>query len=78
MQTDGSGTVVNTRQIGLDDLVPLLDGRIEDTAVGGTAGVSDEDVDLAKVLDDLGDQLLDFLVVADVGLVRLSLDAVLL
>ena len=78
MQADGSGTVVNTGQIGLDDLVPLLDGGIEDTTVGGTASVGDEDVDLAEVLDDLGDQLLDFVVVTDIGLVRLGLDAVLL
>lgn len=78
MQTNGSGTVVNTSQIGLDDLVPLLDRGIEDAAVGSTAGVGDEDVDLAEVLYDISHQFLDFFVVADVGLVCLGLDAVLL
>lgn len=78
VQADGSRTVVYTGQISLDHLVPLLDRSIENAAVGGPAGIGDEDVDLAKILDHIGDQLLDFRVVADVGLVRLGLDAVLL
>jgi hypothetical protein len=53
MQTDGSGTVVNTGQIGLDDLIPLLDRSIEDATVGSTASVGNEDIDLAEVLDDI-------------------------
>lgn len=78
MQTDGSGTVVNTSQIGLNDLIPLLDRSIEDAAVGSTTSVGNEDIDLAEVPDDISHQLLDFFVAADVGLVRLGLDAVLL
>lgn len=76
VQTSSSGAVVDTGQIGLDDLLPLLDGSIEDTGIGGTAGVGDEDIDLAKILDDIGNQLLDILVVADVALVCLGLDTV--
>lgn len=78
MQANGSRTVINTGQISLDDLIPLLDGSIEDTAVGGTAGIGNEDIDFAKIPDDIGDQFLDICVVADVGLVCLGLDTVLL
>lgn len=76
MQPHGAGAVVHARQVRLDDLVPLADGRVEDAGVGGAAGVGDEDVDLAKVGDDVLDQLLDLGVVAHVALVRLGLDAV--
>ena len=78
VQTNSSRTVVDTSQIGLDDLIPLLNGGIEDTAIGCAAGVGNEDIDLAKVLDDVGDQLLNLLVAADIAFICLGLDAVLL
>lgn len=76
VQSHRAGTVVHTRQIRLDDLVPLADGGVEDTCIRGPAGVGDEDVNLAKVRDDVLDELLDLGVVAHVALVRLGLDAV--
>ena len=43
---DGFCTMEATGKIGLDDLVPIFDGAIEDTAVGSTAGIGDEGIDL--------------------------------
>jgi len=53
-------------QISLDDLVPSLDGTVEDTTVSGTTSVGDKSVDLAKVLDDGVNERLDALPVANV------------
>lgn len=77
METDGTGAVEGAGQVGVDDLVPSLDARIQDAGIGRPARVGDEDVDPAELLDDLGDELLDVGVVADVALVGLGLDAVL-
>ena len=77
MEADGAGAVESAGQIGVDDLVPGLDARIEDAGVGGPARVGDEDVDAAEVLDDVVDQLLDVLVVAHVALVGFGFGAVL-
>ena len=74
----GLGAVEGTRQISLDDLLPVLDGAVENAAAGGAASVGDERVDLAKLLDNVVDEPLDALPVADVALVGLDLDAVLL
>lgn len=74
----GLCTVECAVEIGLDDLVPGLDGALEDAAVGGAAGVGNEGINLAKVLDDLLDEVVDVGPVANVALVRLGLDAVLL
>jgi hypothetical protein len=74
----GLRAVEGARQIRRDDFVPVLDGPIEDTAVGGAARVGDEGVDLAEVLDDLLDEGVDVLPAADVELVGLALDAVFL
>ena len=78
VQANGTGAVEAAGQVGLDDLVPLLDGGVEDAVVGSLSGVGDEDIDLAKVLDDVLDELLDVGVVVDLALVCLDLDAVLL
>lgn len=78
VQTDSTGAVEGSGKVSLDNLLPLLDSGIEDTVVGGTASVGDEDIDLAEVLDHVLDQLLDVLVVANVALVALGLDTVLL
>lgn len=78
VQTNGTGAVEASGQVRLDDLVPLLNGGIEDTVVGRLAGVGDEDIDLAEVLDNVLDELLDVGVVVDLALVGLDLDAVLL
>jgi hypothetical protein len=75
---DGLGAVCNTHEIGLDDLLEGGDLAVEDTGVGGLAGVGDKGVNLAKVGNDILDELLARLVVGNVELVGLGLDAVLL
>lgn len=74
----GLCTVECAIEIGLDDLVPGLDGALEDAAVGGAAGVGNEGIDLAKVLDYGLDKVVDVFPVTDVALVCLALDTVLL
>ena len=44
--SDGLGTVEGTSEIGLDNLVPVFDGAVKDTAIGCAAGVGDESIDL--------------------------------
>ena len=77
VETDGAGAVEGTGQVGVDDLVPGLDARIQDTRVRGPARVGDEDVNPAEIFDHVVDQLLDVLVVAHVALVGLGFGAVL-
>lgn len=78
MQADGAGAVEGAREVGPDDLVPRLDGGIQDAGVGGAARVGDEDVDAAEVLDHGLDELGHVRVVAHVALVGLRFDPVLL
>lgn len=78
VMADGLGAVEGSGEIGLDDFVPVLDAAVKDAGVGGSAGVGDEGVNLAKVLDDVLDELVDALVGADITLVGLRLDAILL
>ena len=78
MQTDGSGAVEGAGQIGIDDLVPSLDARVQDPGISRPARVGDEDVNLAEILNHVGDQLLDLFVVAHVALVGFRFDAVFL
>ena len=73
---DGLGAVEGAVEVGLDDLVPGLDGAVEDAAVGGAAGVGDEGVDFAELGDDGADEFGHIVVAADVEFVRLALDAV--
>lgn len=72
------GAVENARQVGLDDLVPVVDGAVQETAARRSARIGDEAVDLAKVLDHVLDELLHALPAANVALVSLGLYAVLL
>jgi hypothetical protein len=73
---DGLGAVEGAVQVDLDDVVPGLDGAVEDAGVGGGTGVGDEGVDLAEVGNDVLDELLAGLVAVDLALVGLGLDAV--
>lgn len=75
---DSLGAVCNTEEIGLDDLLEGGDLAVENTRVGGLAGVGDEGVNLTEVGNDVLDELAAGLVVGDVELVGLGLDAVLL
>ena len=77
VEADGAGAVEGARQVRVNDLVPGLDGGVEDARVGGAARVGDEDVDAAEVLDHVADELLDVLVVAHVALVGFGFGAVL-
>lgn len=78
VKTNGTCAVEGTSQVSLDDLVPLLNASVEDTVVSGLACIGNEDIDLAEILDDIGDELLALRVDADLALVGLDLDAVLL
>lgn len=78
VSTDSLGTVEGTRQIGLNDLFPVLHGAVENAAAGSTTGVGDESIDFAEFLDDVLDQVLDALPAAHITLVGLDLDTVLL
>ena len=73
---NGLGAVEGAVQVDLDDVVPGLDGAVEDARVGGGAGVGNEGVDLAEVGNDVLDELLARLVLVDLALVGLGLDAV--
>lgn len=70
------GTVCGTVEIGGNNLVPLLFGAVQNTAVGWATCVGDEDVNLAKLLDDVLDELDDIIVVPNVALERLGLDSI--
>lgn len=76
VRADGLRAVEGTCQVGLDDLLPVLDGAVQDAAAGGAAGVGDEGVDLAKVGDHALHESLDAVPVTDIALVGLGLDAV--
>ena len=76
MQSDSPSAIKSAREVGIDDLIPRLDGRIQDTVVSGTPRVCDEDVHLPKITHDVVDELLDVGVVPHVALVRFGLDAV--
>lgn len=73
---DSLGAVEGTGQIGLDDFVPVFDGAVQDAGVGGSASVGNEAIDLAEVLDDVLNKLIDAVVGTDVTFVGLGLDAV--
>ena len=77
VQPHGAGAVEGARQVSVDDLVPGLDGGVEDAGVGRAARVGDEDVDAAEVLNHLGHELLHVGVVAHVALVGFRFGAVL-
>lgn len=76
--THSLSAVESTVQVGLDNLLPVTDGAIQDTAVGSTTSVGDEGVDLAEVLNDGLDETLDALPVTNIALVGLNCDTILL
>lgn len=78
VQADGSGAVCTPVQIRADDLVPIVDGGVQDAVVGGFAGVGDEDVDFSEVFDRVVDEGFDGFVVLDLALVGFAFDAVFL
>ena len=78
LSAHGLRTVQNTGQVSADDLIPFLDARVKHASVGCPSSIGDHNVDLAEVLDDVLDELLNVFVVADIALVGLALDAVAL
>jgi hypothetical protein len=75
---NGLCTVVHTSQVSVDDLVPVLNAGLENTSVGSLSGIGDHDIDLAKVLDNIVDELLYGSEFGDTALVGLALDTELL
>lgn len=75
---NGLGTVEGTSQVCLNNLLPVLDGAVKNSAVGSAAGVGDKGIDLAELLNDILNEPLDALPVAHITLVGLDLDTVLL
>ena len=71
VSTDGLGTVEDAVQVSADDLVPLLDARVENTGIGCPSSIGNHHINLAEVLDDIFDELLHILVVTDIALVGL-------
>ena len=51
-----------------------LDGAVQDSGVGCGAGVGDEGVNLAKVFDDVLDELFAAVILVGLKLVRFRLD----
>ena len=66
---DDLGAVGDAGEIGLDDLIPGLEGAVHHAGVGGAPRIRDEAVDLAKVLDHRFHELGHVFRVADVELV---------
>ena len=46
VMANGLGTVEAAREIGLNDLIPVFNGAVEDTTAGCTAGVGDKSINL--------------------------------
>ena len=63
----GPGHQERTAQVDAHDQVPVLVGHLEQQVVAGDAGVVDQHVDPAELVDDPRDRGLDGLGVADVG-----------
>ena len=66
----GLAHVERPRQVDAQDLVPVVDAHLPDGAVDGDAGVVDEDVEAAVLVDDFLDDALAVVGVADVALVQ--------
>lgn len=75
---DRLGAIEDAAEIGINDLSPVLDRAVQDTLVGSFPSIGDEAIDLAKVGDDVLDELETVVVGRDIELVCLGLDAVLL
>ena len=76
--TDSLCAVEDTSQVSVDDVLPGLDGALENTRISSRSSVGDEAVDTAELSNDIIDELLDAVEVVDLALVGLALDAVLL
>jgi hypothetical protein len=76
MMSNRLRTMESSIQIRLNNFIPSLDRTIQDTRISGTTSICDEGIDLAKLLDDVGDELLNAGVVADVELVGFGFHAV--
>src|SRR3712207_2191762 len=66
----GLGQVEGARQVDVDDPAPVVVGHLQHGAVGGDAGVVDQDVEATVLLDDLGDGAPAVVGVGDVALVH--------
>ena len=71
----GFGAVECASQIGINDFPPCLHACVQDPRISRLPCVSDEDVNFAKVSDDVFDELLDIFPVADLAFVGFAFDA---
>lgn len=62
-------------QVHIDHHIPLLLAHAHHQAIAGNAGIVDQYVDPAEVLDDLGDHLGGVLEIGGIGGISLSFDA---
>ena len=75
MMAYGFGAVKCTSQICINDFLPRPDTCVQDPRISRLPRVSDEDVNFAKVSDDVFDELLDVFPVADLAFVGFAFDA---
>jgi hypothetical protein len=73
--TSGAETVVCTIEVDCANVVPILNAVVETSGFGGNASIRDDDIETAEIRDYLCDCRLDLLVIANVDLVGLDLDA---
>ena len=66
----GFAHVERAREVDAQDFVPVVDAHLPDGPVDGDAGVVDEDVQAAVLLDDFLNDALAVLGVADVALMQ--------
>ena len=66
----GLGHVEGAGEVDAEDFVPVVDAHFPDGPVDGDAGVVDEDVQAAVLVDDFFDDALAVVGVADVALVQ--------
>lgn len=78
VQTDRTRTVEGAGQIGLHNLLPILDAAVENAAARSPARVGNQDVNLAEIRNNIFHKLFHVRIIAHVALIRLTLDAVLL
>lgn len=78
VRTNGLGAVEGAVQISLNDFFPRLDAAFENAAIGCAPRIGNEGVHLAKLGNDILDQLIHRLKGRNVTLVGLDFDAVFL
>ena len=74
MVAHGFSAVECTSQICINDFLPRLHACVQDPRISRLPRISDEDVNFAKVSDDIFDELLDVFPVTDLAFVGFAFD----